>query len=187
MPKFMSGAAAFIFTLSAFAQQLPRPAKDYPIQLGGGKTVMVSQMKGRPAVIEFLLTTCPHCQHTAEVLSKLSKEFGGRVQMYGVAMNEGGDVASFIKEHNVTFPVGTGPREPVYDFLDHSLMNPRISFPQLLFIDKNGVIQAQHEGGQDFLGPDQEKNIRAELQKLVASGGAARKGTTAAAPRKKAS
>lgn len=182
----MSGLAAATFALCSFAQQVPRPAKDYPIKLTNGQTVMVSQLKGKAVVLEFLLTTCPHCQYTAGVLSKLSKEFGGKVQVYGIAMNDNPDVAGFVKEHKVTFPVGTGPREPVYDFLEHSIMNPRLSFPQVLFIDRNGVIQAQHEGGQDFLGPDQEKNIRAELRKLTAGAGA-RKATTAAAPRKKAS
>ena len=177
--------AALTLTVCSYAQQVPRPAKDYPIKLANGQTLMVSQMKGKPVVLEFLLTTCPHCQATAGTLSKLSKDFPG-VQMYGIAMNENPDVAGFIKDNKVTFPVGTGPREAVYDFLEHSVMNPRISFPQVLFIDRNGVIQGQYEGGQDFLGPDQEKNIRAELKKLTGNA-AARKPAAGSPAKKKAS
>src|SRR3954451_15820081 len=135
MRRLLSGLTALTFTVCSFGEQVPRPAKDYPIKLTNGQTVMVSQLKGKPVVLEFLLTTCPHCQATAGTLSRLSKEFPNQVQIYGVAMNENPDIAGFIKANNVTFPVGTGPREAVYDFLDHSMMNPRLSFPQVLFIN----------------------------------------------------
>ena len=106
-------------------------------QVTDGMVVHTNSDKAKAAqkaVLEFLLTTCPHCQHTADILSKMAKEFGPKIQIYGIAMNEDPDLPGFIKQFNVAFPVGTGPREPVYDFLQHSVMNPRINFPQVLFI-----------------------------------------------------
>ena len=38
--------------------------------------------------------------------------------------------------------------------------------PDLLFIDRNRVIRAQHDGGDEFF-KDQEKNIREMLETLL--------------------
>lgn len=170
MHRLLSTLAVFALLGAVQGQQIPRPAIDYPVKLSTGKLVKVSELKGKPAIVEFLLTTCPHCQHTAELLTKLQKEFGPKIQIIGVAMNDDADVPAFLKEHKVGFPVGTGPREPIYDFLQHSVMNPRINFPQLVFIDRRGTIQAQYSGEQPFFQDDvQEKNLRAQIQKLIGS------------------
>jgi FixJ family two-component response regulator len=41
--------------------------------------------------------------------------------------------------------------------------------PMLVFIDRKGMIRAEYEGADDFVSsPNQEQNIRAEIQKLLA-------------------
>jgi hypothetical protein len=75
-------------------------------------------------------------------------------------------VPKFIQEFGVNYPVGTGPRETVYSFLQHSLMSPNLMMPQLVFIDKTGMIRAQYEGTSDFF-KDEDKNIRAMIEKLL--------------------
>jgi hypothetical protein len=40
--------------------------------------------------------------------------------------------------------------------------------PILVFIDRKGMIRAEYQGGDDFISsPNQEQNIRAEIQKLL--------------------
>ena len=44
------------------------------------------------------------------------------------------------------------------------------SMPILVFIDRRGYIRAKYEGADPFIeSPNQEQNIRAEIQKLIAA------------------
>ena len=170
------------------AQQIPRPAMDYTITLVSGKPTSVSSYKGKVIAVEFLLTTCPHCQQTAKVLTAMTKEFGAKgFQALGAAINEKPDIDQFIVDMKVNYPVGTGPREGVYTFLQHSVMSPNLNMPQLVFIDKAGMVRAQYAGTDDFF-KDEEKNIRSLLVKLLAEPATkSTSGTKAVAPAKKAS
>jgi peroxiredoxin len=182
------GALVFAGAAAVQAQEIPRPALDYVITLPDGKTTSVSKYKGKVVAVEFLLTTCPHCQKTSRALTKAAQEFGAKgFQPLGVAINPNPEVPKFIQEFGVTYPVGTGPRETVYAFLQHSLMSPNLMMPQLVFIDKSGMIRAQYDGTSDFF-KDEDKNIRAMVEKLLAE--PANKNTSGSkspAPAKKAS
>ena len=150
------------------AQELPRPAMDYVITLPNGQTTSVAKYKGKVVAIEFLLTTCPHCQRTAQSLSQATKDFGAKgFQALGVAINPNPEVPKFIQDFGVNYPVGTGPRETVYSFLQHSVMSPNLMMPQLVFIDRGGMVRAQYDGTADFFKAE-DKNIRAMIEKLLA-------------------
>jgi peroxiredoxin len=150
------------------AQDIPRPAMDYVITLPDGQTTSISKYKGKVIAIEFLLTTCPHCQRTSKALTQAAKEFGPKgFQPLGVAINPNPEVPKFIQDFGVTYPIGTGPRETVYSFLQHSVMSPNLMMPQLVFIDKNGMVRAQYDGAADFF-KQEDKNLRAMIEKLLA-------------------
>lgn len=167
------------------AQEIPRPAQDYVITLPNGQKTSVSAYKGKVVALEFLLTTCSHCQATAKTLTQLAKELGPKgFQPLGVAINPDPDVPGFVKEFGVTYPVGTGPRDPVYAFLQHSVMSPNLMMPQLVFIDRSGMVRAQYEGTADFF-KDEEKNMRALIEKLLAEPAKKTSGTKSAIPVRK--
>ena len=43
--------------------QAPRQAAEIQIQVPTAKPIQLSQYKGKPVVLAFILTTCSHCQH----------------------------------------------------------------------------------------------------------------------------
>src|SRR3954470_21683806 len=93
------------------AQELPRPALDYVITLPNGQTTSVAKYKGKAVALEFLLTTCPHCQRTAKTLTQATKDFGAKgFQALGVAINDNPEIPKFVQDLSVNYPVGTGPR-----------------------------------------------------------------------------
>lgn len=150
------------------AQELPRPAMDYMITLPSGQTTSVAKYKGKVVALEFLLTTCPHCQRTAKALTQATKDFGAKgFQALGVAINPNPEIPKFIQDLGVNYPVGTGPRETVYSFLQHSVMSPNLMMPQLVFIDRSGMVRAQYDGTADFFKAE-DKNVRAMIEKLLA-------------------
>lgn len=153
--------------LPLVAAAVPRPSPEFVIK-GAGSQTLLSQYKGKVVLLMFMFTTCPHCQVSTQMLSGIQKEYAARgVQVLGVAFNEGAPllVAEFNRRFQPTFPVGSAPRDAVLDYLKHAPQDP-FSVPMFLFIDKQGVIRAQHEGGAAFFA-EQEKNTRAQLDSML--------------------
>src|ERR1700689_3866510 len=77
--------------ISAFAAPpvVPRPAKELEIVEPGGKHDLLTSYKGKVVVVQFLYTTCPHCQAYSQLLTKLQGEYGTKgFQCLGAAFNE---------------------------------------------------------------------------------------------------
>ena len=152
----------------AISAQVPRPSPEYAIQLTTGEQLLLSQYRGKVVVLEFLLTDCPHCQRTSETVERLYKVYGPRgFQALGVAINEMASmlVTDFIKRFRLTFPVGFSARDQAGGYLQHSPMF-RMLMPQMVFIDRTGVIRAQYAGDDKFF-TDEEKNTRAMIETLL--------------------
>src|SRR5579862_1225515 len=70
-------AAFFTLGLSAqTAPQVPRKAKEFTLIEPSGKQTLLSSQRGKVVVIQFLSTTCPHCQAFSVMLTKLTAELG---------------------------------------------------------------------------------------------------------------
>jgi len=159
--------------------QVPRSAPELQIQVPSGKPISLSQYKGKPVLLAFILTTCSHCQHTTGFLVKLQNEFGAKgLQVIECAVNTNADslIPDFVKTYKTNFPVG-------YNFDTDYILGPFFqhsgdrgpTMPMLVFIDRKGMIRAEYEGADDFVSsPNQEQNIRAEIQKLLARPAASR-------------
>ena len=178
-------ALSICLTSAAFAFEVPRPSPEVTINMTDGSTVKLSQYKGKVVALMFFLTTCPHCQHTAEVLTGIQRDLGPKgFQVLAAAINPNPqiNVPQFIKDFHTNFPVGyidiafTGP---------YMQLNPNVRpfVPFLSFIDRNGVIQAQYTGNDQFFAGDQDKTIRAEVEKLLAAGASRRHRRTARRPK----
>jgi len=59
-------------------QAVPRKAGEWTIQVPNAKPISLTDYKGKPVVLAFVLTTCPHCQHCVELLNKLQPEYAKR-------------------------------------------------------------------------------------------------------------
>jgi len=155
------------------AGTLPRPAPDFAINLPGGKQAMLSQYKGKTIVLIFILTYCPHCQKIVSFLSKDQNEYGARgFQVLASAVEDGaaGAVPGFIQKFNPPFPVGSNARMPVLDFLQHPIA-ARLLMPQLVLIDRKGMIRAQYAGDDSFLDEAQaDQNLRNKIEELLNEG-----------------
>lgn len=164
--------------------QVPRQAPEFVIQAPNGPRRLLSEFKGKVVVLEFLYTTCPHCQTCSTIMNKLYQELGPRgFQPLGVAFNPmaGMLVPDYVRQLQLGFPVGASEREPVLAFLQ---LSPDLRFvvPQLVILDRQGVIRLQSTGNDEFF-REEEKNMRAEILKLLAEPHAGK--TPAAAPKNK--
>ena len=154
-----------------FAAQVPRPAPEFPIRLVDGQVLHLSQYKGKVVALAFVQTTCPHCQHLSVLLNRMYKEYAPRgFQVLAVAFNPMATllVPDFVKALDLSFPVGVGLHEEVEAYLQHPAMEI-LYVPQLVFIDRQGIIQAQYRGQDDFFKePVGEANLRHQIEALLA-------------------
>jgi peroxiredoxin len=167
MPRMLAGV--WLAAALALAGDVPRPSPDFAVKLVDGKQILVSQYKGEVRIVAFILTYCSHCQQTVGVLSKMQNEFGQQgLQVVASAVE--GDAAlhvpDFIKRFQPPFPVGSNDHDAVLAYLQHPPM-VKLFMPQLVFIDRKGMIRAQYKGEDKFFGDDLEKNMRDQIGLLL--------------------
>ena len=128
---------------------MPRPGGDFTLTPPAGKKLQFSEYKGNVLLCQFLYTTCLHCAATATMFSKLEKEFKAQgLRVIGIAFNDEAKspevIANFATKNSVSFPIGLASRQQVLGYLQLSEMTP-FSVPQIVVIDRKGMIQAQSE------------------------------------------
>jgi peroxiredoxin len=150
------------------AAEIPRKAPELAVQLLNGRQVLLSELRGKVVLLEFLHTTCPHCQQDSALIEQLYKELGPRgFQPVGVAFNENAPqlLPDFVRQLGLSYTIGIAPRDTVIQYLQHPLGKP-LYVPQMMFVDRKGMIRAQHGGDDDFL-KNLAPNLRAQLETLL--------------------
>jgi len=175
------GAGAALGGLELFAQiKPPKPAPELVITLNSGEQMLLSKYRGRIVVLEFLLTTCPHCQKCSAVMQKLHQEMGGdkAFQPLGAAidpqnlMDARMKIPEYIYRLGLRFPVGWTQREMAYEWLE-APKTGQVYFPQIVFIDKKGIIRGYHPGTDEAFFKNEEENMRRVIEGLMKEGSAA--------------
>lgn len=145
-----------------------REAPELILSDASGEQIRLSLLRGRVVALEFMLTTCPHCQNTAKLMSRLQKEYGSKgFQAISLPFNDDAPIAvpGYVATHQVTHPVAAIQRDRVYEFAQLSPMM-RHSVPIMVFIDRHGRIRAQYEGDAAFF-QNEEANFRAKILDLL--------------------
>jgi hypothetical protein len=106
------------------------------------------------------------------MLTKLQTEYGPQgFQAVGIAFNEAnaGMVKSYVEDHHIGIPVGFAPRDAVLQYLGVSVMDQRLSVPQVVVIDRAGQVRAQSDpqGTREL---SDESYLRALIVRLLAGG-----------------
>ncbi len=120
-------------------------APDITVYTLEGEEVKLSDLRGKPVVLNFWATWCPPCKAELPHFEKLSLEYEGEVEFMMVNLTDGTRdtedvVQSFIEEEGYTFPV----------YCDTTMQSYYLygvqSIPQTFFIDADGKIQNAYTG-----------------------------------------
>lgn len=149
---FASLAAFALLAVCLFAADTntERKAPEFAFNVPGQGQKLLSQYRGKVVALEFIFTTCPHCQAAAKVMSKYQQEFGSRgFQVIDVAVNDNADllVDNFAKDFQVNFPVGWALRDQATSFMNFS--SSYFVVPQLALIDRRGYVRYQTPARED--------------------------------------
>jgi cytochrome c-type biogenesis protein len=142
------------------ARPAREPAPDFTLTDLDGKTLRLSDFRGKTVVIDFWATWCPPCVYQAPELNKLweAHREAGDLVVIGVAIDvEGASVvAPWVADHGIRYRIALGSEELAREF-------GAVGFPTLALIDAQGRLESLHIGLLDYKG----------LEALVAASAAA--------------
>src|SRR5690242_21497552 len=109
--RFLTVAAllASAFALQAQAPPVLRHSPEFVIKFTDGNQMLLSSLRGKVVGLLFVHTTCPHCQRTSQVFTKLVQEYGPRgFAAVDVAFNTMANmyVKDFVRDYAIGYPVG---------------------------------------------------------------------------------
>jgi thiol-disulfide isomerase/thioredoxin len=160
--------ALMFVAVSALSQQGQRRAPPFTIQRVGEPDLKLSAYKGNVVVLAFLNTGCSHCQHFAQELAQIQKDYAAKkLQVLAVVFDKGAKegLAAFRDKYVRGFPVGYSDEATVIDWLG-TPADQGYFVPILALIDRKGMMEGQYMG-DDNLFQDPEANIRRKLDRLV--------------------
>ncbi|GIV10302.1 MAG: hypothetical protein KatS3mg019_2393 [Fimbriimonadales bacterium] len=155
------GALTLAGALALFQQRgLPigSDAPDFKLTTLDGKTVELSQLRGKPVFIDFWATWCGPCRRALPHTQKLAEKYGKDAHILTINLREDPDqVRAFLQQNNYTFTVlmdTTGAVGQAY----------RVSgIPHFVLIDARGKVQFVQIG----YGVGVERKFEAELKKAI--------------------
>lgn len=185
--------AGLAFTaVSLFAQgaTVPRKAPEFAFSIPGQGQKLLSQYRGKVVALEFIFTTCPHCQAAAKLMTKFQQQYGPRgLQVIDVAVNPNADllVGDFARDFHVNFPVGWALRQQAASFMQFA--SDYFVVPQLALIDRSGTIRYQTPAMETPAWDKlmNEPSLRKHIEDMLSQGGSASIHRTGRASHHKAS
>jgi len=159
-----------------------RKAPELAFTVPGQGQKLLSQYRGKVVALEFIHTTCPHCQAASKVMSRFQREYGPQgFQALDVAVNENADllVENFAKEFQVAFPVGWASRDQMLSFM--GFQDGRYVIPQLALIDRKGYIRYQTPASEneDWDKLMKEDALKQHIEELLGTGNSAKRAAPA--------
>ena len=137
---------------SASAAKLPRQSPDIALSPPGGGSLLLSSLKGKVVVMEFLFIRSQHCLRVAQMLNSLQRELGPRgFQPVGVVFDPpdgaagGQGISAMVSYFKLSYPVAYASKDSVDTYLDRAPTEV-LNIPQIVIIDRKGTIRAASGG-----------------------------------------
>lgn len=135
-------------------------APDFTLKTLDGKTVSLSDYRGKPVYINFWTSWCPACKEEIPEIQKFYEQYKDRVAVLAINITYSDkmkDIQNILKENQVTFPV-------LLDEKSTNSVTDRYgvyAIPASFFIDEKGIIRAHHEGAMTL------KTLEENLKKAI--------------------
>ncbi len=135
----------------------PEMASDFELELIGGGTLKLSDLRGQVVMVDFWASWCPPCRSEAPALAKVYEEFRGQLgEFVGVDVCDNiGDAEIFLQQEGQVYPAGSDADGVIA--IDYGVRG----IPEKYFIDKDGILVKKVSG------PLTETALRETIDKLI--------------------
>lgn len=126
--------------------------------------------KGKPVLVDIMLSSCPECNQLADVLVQLNKKYGDKIGIISVVTlpDTFAEADAFAARHGVTWPIVFDSGQMMASYLFITPANPQVHFPHLFVIDGEGMIRNDY-GAEDSKSLTPEA-LSAVIDRLLAPG-----------------
>lgn len=147
--------------LQGSAEQIKgKPAPDFELLDLNGKTVKLSELRGKAVLLNFWATWCSPCKTEMPWFVDLQQRYGSEgLQVVGVAMDDAGkdEIAKFAKEMNVNYTILLGKNAVAEAYGGVEFL------PTTFYIDRQGKVQER------VFGIAGRREIEENVKKILAS------------------
>lgn len=134
-----------------------KPAPDFTLTTFAGEAVRLSDLRGRPVVINFWASWCPPCRTEAGVLAAVARKESeaGRAVFVGVDVRDSDDAARrFLSDFSVEYAAGPDPGGVEADYRG-------IGIPFTVFVAADGTV------ARTWLGPLDEQRLTTIIDEIA--------------------
>ena len=135
----------------------PEVARDFELQLIGGGTLKLSDLRGKVVMVDFWASWCAPYRVEAPVLASVYLEYQGQdVEFVGVSVWDNiGDAEIFLQQEGQTYPAGSDASGVIA--IDYGVRG----IPEKYFIDREGILMKK------LSGPLTETTLRDAINELL--------------------
>jgi peroxiredoxin len=120
-----------------------QPAPDFALKDINGRTVHLSDFRGKVVVLNFWATWCPPCRKELPDFAELQAEYNGKgLQFIGIATDDDGlaKVKPFVESAKIPYPVLLPDPSIAAKYGEMNVI------PVTFLIDRKGVLRAHYVG-----------------------------------------
>ncbi len=130
------------FRPPAWVSEENRPVQDVRVTLTDGRTLQLSQLRGKVVLVNFWATRCPYCRHEMPEMQSFYRDWHSRgFEILALSVEDNPAlVTAFMKKEGYTFPAGIASAETQQAFGGVSTV------PKSFIVDKHGVIRQKISG-----------------------------------------
>jgi cytochrome c biogenesis protein CcmG/thiol:disulfide interchange protein DsbE len=118
-------------------------APDFSLKSVDGKTIKLSDYKGKVVIVDFWATWCGPCRRGIPDLVSLQKEFKDDLVIIGISLDAEKtikDVPGFVKSYSINYPIVYGDEKVIMAYGGIQ------SIPTAFVVDKKGNVVDRHIG-----------------------------------------
>jgi peroxiredoxin len=119
-----------------------KPALDFEIAFPDGTNLRLSDLKGKPVLINFWATWCKFCEREMPAIQTSYDRYKalGFVVLAIDSRESSGTVAEFITDRNLAFTVAIDPTDAVFRKYRGG------GWPHSVFVDRQGIVSEMYTG-----------------------------------------
>jgi thiol-disulfide isomerase/thioredoxin len=153
--RWLGGGTPSLGGGSVPSAAVDQPAPDFELETLSGESLRLSELRGRPVLINFWATWCAPCVLEMPTIEKYYDQYSQQFSVLAVNNDEpAGEVANFVQEMGLSFDILLDPGAKV-----QNLYRLR-GYPTSIVVDAEGILRVQH------IGPLSERQLEGYLSKV---------------------
>lgn len=142
MIKTIAMSLICLFAMSAWAEDVNRPANDFTLPSNTGSNIRLSELKGQVVLVNFWASWCGPCKQEMPLLDEIHRQYEGLgFTVLGVNVEKDKRAADrTLKQIPVSFPVLYDSENKVSQMYEVNAM------PSSVIVGRDGNVRYIHEG-----------------------------------------